>query len=48
MNKERYLEAIGDRMQGQSASRLRALALAGSAGFAVAVAVYRVLREPED
>ena len=48
MNSERFLEAMGDRMQGQSASRLRALALAGSAGFAVAVAVYRVLREPED
>jgi hypothetical protein len=48
MNTERYIEAIGDRVQGQPASRLRALAMAGTAGFAVAAVVYRVLREPAD
>jgi hypothetical protein len=48
MKTEKYIEAIGDRMQGESASRFRALALAAGAGFAVATVVYRVMREPDD
>jgi hypothetical protein len=46
MKGARYIEAVGDRIQGQPASRLRAVAMAGTAGFAVAAVVYRVLREP--
>jgi hypothetical protein len=48
MRAGRYIEAVGDRMQGQPASRLRAVAMAGTAGVAVAAVVYRVLREPAD
>jgi hypothetical protein len=48
LNTERYIEVIGNRVQGQSASKFRALTMAGTAGFAVAALVYRVLREPAD
>jgi hypothetical protein len=48
MKPDRYIEAVGDRIQGQPASRLRAVAMAGAAGFTVAALVYRVLREPAD
>lgn len=48
MNKQANVEAIKDRLAGQSASRFRAVAMAGTAGIGVAVAVYRVLRGPDD
>jgi hypothetical protein len=48
MKTEKYVDAIGNRIQGHSASRFRALAMAAGAGFAVATLVYRVMREPDD
>ena len=48
MNVQKYIEAVGDRVQGRQASRLRAATMAGTAGFAVALVVYHVLREPDD
>ena len=44
MNTQANVAAIKDRIAGQSASRFRALAMAGTAGVGVAVAVYRVMR----
>jgi hypothetical protein len=44
MNTKANLEAVLGRIQGRSASRYRAAAIAGAAGVGVAAALYRSLR----
>lgn len=44
MNTKANVEAIRGRIQGRSASRYRAVAIAGAAGVGVAAALYRSLR----
>jgi Co/Zn/Cd efflux system component len=41
------VEALVERLQGEAASRPRAMVMSGSAGLAVAVVAYRLLRKPE-
>lgn len=48
LNTKGNVEAIRDRLAGHPASRFRAIAMAGTAGAGVAVAVYRVLRAADD
>lgn len=47
MNAKASAEAIRDRVAGQAPSRFRAVVMAGTAGAGVAVAVYKLLRDPE-
>ena len=47
MNAKASAEAIRDRVAGQAPSRVRAVVMAGTAGAGVAVAVYKLLRDPE-
>jgi hypothetical protein len=46
MNVSANTKAIRDRIQGKAASRRRAVAMAGAAGFGVAAVVYRTMRGP--
>ncbi|HET6831634.1 MAG TPA: hypothetical protein VFH44_09830 [Solirubrobacterales bacterium] len=46
MNAKANVEAIRDRIAGQEPSRFRAVVMAGTAGAGVAVAVYKLLRDP--
>jgi hypothetical protein len=46
MNTSANVEAIKDRLGGESPSRARSVAMAGTAGMGVALLVYRVLRDP--
>jgi len=46
MSAKASAEAIRDRVAGKAPSRFRAIAMAGTAGAGVAVAVYRLLRDP--
>jgi hypothetical protein len=48
LNKQASINAVRDRIQGRQAPRLRAVAMAATAGVGVAAVVYRVLREPDD
>jgi hypothetical protein len=48
VNTQANVEAIKGRLSGQAASRMRAAAMAGTAGIGVAVAIYRVLRGPDE
>jgi hypothetical protein len=48
MNTKANVEAIRDRVQGKSASRFRAAAMASAAGVGVAAVVYRTLRGPDN
>jgi hypothetical protein len=48
MNKQANLEALRDRVAGESPSRFRALVIAGAAGIGTAVLAFRALRAPAD
>ena len=48
MNAKANAEAIRGRLAGQAPARMRAFAMAGTAGVGVAVAVYKLLRDPAD
>ncbi len=46
MNVKASAGAIRDRVGGEAPSRFRAVVMAGTAGAGVAVAVYKLLRDP--